>query len=493
MSERSWPTLTVGLCLRLACAGLIQDLSAGAANAQAAPPSGEVASPPTAASDPPPMAAPSQPIAVPRTAEPLEPPPDTFQPEPSKPSAGRIEPAAGPPADQSQMSESANPPDEMDTGDEWGPHMEGLQAGPLTFHLLLQPRYAQTFAEPSTNLRPGYATREDILVRDGDGWSLQRFFFRIGADPEPWVGFKAILDFAKLRGSNVSNVLKQAYARLRPIQGHFDIAAGIFKLPFSILELDPVAEYELTDLGDADNFIKDLGFAGRDIGAEIMVTPLSRPKRLRISVGVFRGHAQDENASPVGAIGMRVESKPWKWLRIGADVVGMPSGATYKQPFETSGKDVLPMPPDPLYPRERRWAAGKAYSADISFAKKHWRIRLEGMLGDRVDVDTRYGARSWMAGWVLVGYKFRAGPIALMPAARAEWLDTDREHSVGGRRELTLGMNVFFSQTVQLLVDVTRTDVANGTPVIEQPLPLPAIPYFDLDNTRVTAQLQLQI
>jgi hypothetical protein len=301
------------------------------------------------------------------------------------------------------------------------------------------------------------------------------------------------LDFAKLRGSDVSNVLKQAYARLRPIVGHLEFAAGIFKLPYSILELDPVAEYELTDLGDADNFIKNLGFAGRDIGAEVMIAPLSKAKRLRISFGAFRGHAEDEHASPLGAIGARVETKPWKWLRIGADVVGMPAGATFKNPFETSGKDILPMPPDPLYPREKRWAAGKAYSADISYAKHHLRVRVEGMLGDRVDIDTRYGARSWMGMWVLVGYKFKAGPIALMPTARAEWLDTDREHSVGGRRELTLGCNIFFSKSVQLVIDATRTDVQSGTPVIEQPLPLPAIPYFDLAHERVTAQLQLQI
>jgi hypothetical protein len=491
MRGRNWSTVSVGLWLHVVCGLLTLALTQSRASAQ-------VVQTPPDATRPPPSAARAEAAALPIDVGSAE--PSTLavspqvEPEPGKPSStDLVEPVAGPPADQSQMSEEANPPEEMSTGDEWGHEAEGLRAGPLTFHLLLQPRYAHTFAEDSTNTRPGYATREDILLRDGDGWSLQRFFFRIGADPEPWVGFKAILDFAKLRGSDVSNVLKQAYARLRPIQGRFEVAAGIFKLPFSILELDPVAEYELSDLGDADNFIKNLGFAGRDIGVEVMVAPLSKPKRLRISFGAFRGHAEDENASPVGSIGLRVESKPWKWLRVGADVVGMPSGATYKQPFETSGKDVLPMPPDPLFPREKRWASGKAYSADVSVTRKHLRIRAEGMLGDRVDVDTRYGARSWMAGWVLVGYKFRAGPIALMPAARAEWLDTDREHKVGGRRELTFGCNIFFSKSVQLVIDVTRTDVANGTPVIEQPLPLPAVPYFDLDHERVTAQLQLQI
>jgi hypothetical protein len=115
------------------------------------------------------------------------------------------------------------------------------------------------------------------------------------------------------------------------------------------------------------------------------------------------------------------------------------------------------------------------------------------MIGDRVDVDMRYGARSFWAAWALVGYKFKTGPIALMPAARAEWLDADREHAVGGRRELTLGCNVIFSKTVQLVADVTRTDVRASTAALEQALPLAAIPYFDLAHERVTAQLQLQI
>jgi hypothetical protein len=398
-------------------------------------------------------------------------------------------PAAAP----AQPPEAAEPVEQIDTGDAWGDEVTGLQAGPLTFHLLLQTRYVHSFAEPSENTRPGYALREDTLARDGDGWDLQRFFFRVGADPEPWLGFKAILDFAKLRGSDVSNVLKQAYVRLRPLPSHIELAVGVFKLPFSILELDPVAEYELSDLGDADTLVKNLGFAGRDVGVEAMIAPLSKSKRLRISFGAFRGHAHDEHASPVGAIGARVESKPIKALRIGADVVGMPYGADYKQPFETSGKDVLPMPPDALYPREKRWAAGKAYSADVTFDAHHLMARAEGMIGDRVDVDTRYGARSFWAAWVLVAYEFQLGTFDLMPAARAEWLDADREHGVGGRRELSLGCSLSFSKRVRLLLDATRTDVQPATAVLEQPLPLAAVPYFELDHTRVTAQLQLQI
>jgi hypothetical protein len=415
------------------------------------------------------------------TPEPVPPPPaaDT--------ALGLLEPAS-PEHDPNAVEH------ESFEGDPWGD--EGgapATAGPLSFRVLLQPRYEHTFAESSKNPRFGYAVREDVLVTDGDGFSLQRFFFRIAAEPTPMLEFKAILDFAKLRGSDVENVLKQAYATLKPLPKRVEIAAGVFKLPYSILELDPVARYELTDLGDADNFIKNLGFAGRDVGVEVMVAPLPKPRHLRLMLGAFRGHAKDEHASPLGAVGARVESKPFKWLRVGADVVGLPFSYSYKQPFETSGKEVLPNPPDPLYPREQRWDSGKAYSADITFTRKRLMLRVEGMLGDRVDVDQRYGARSFMGVWALAAYRFWFGPIRLMPAARIEWLDTDREHSVGVRRAITLGVNVLFSKTVRFVVDVTRTDLEGNTPVIEQPQPLAATPYLDLDNTRVTAQLQLEI
>jgi hypothetical protein len=468
---------------------------------------GQYAAPPPAAESAPPAAAEAAP---PTTTEPpdataaaVASPSSAAAPQPAA-SAPPSTPIVGPPASQtgtppasdvaavSEASPGEAPVGQSFEGDAWGDEPASLVAGPMSLRVLLQTRYRHTFAANSSNTRPGYALREDVLVRDGDGFGLERFFLRIAADPTPLLGFKAILDFSKLRGSDVSNVLKQAYATLRPLPDHIEIAAGIFKLPFSILELDPVARYELSSLGDADDVIKNLGFAGRDVGVEIMLAPLPKPKLLRLMLGAFRGHAKDEHASPVGALGARVESKPWKGLRVGIDVVGMPQGASYKQPFETSNKDVLPMPPDPLYPREQRFDSGKAYSADVTFSRFRLTLRAEGMLGDRVDIDRRYGARSFWAAWAVVAYRFRAGPVRLMPAARIEWLDVDREHAVGRRRLLSLGLNVLFTKTIRLLVDVTHTDVEGNTPVVEQPLPLAVFPYLELDNTRVVAQLQLE-
>ncbi len=376
-------------------------------------------------------------------------------------------------------------------GDPFGDEPGGTQAGPFSFRALLQARYRHTWAEASRNTRPGYALREDTLVRDGDGFQLSRLFLRVASDPLPELGFKTILDFAKL--SNPENVVKQAYASVRPVPKRVEVAIGVVKLPYSTMELDAIAQFELSELGGTDDLIKNLGFAGRDVGATLMVAPLRKPKLLRISLGAYRGHAKDEHASPLGAIGARVESKPLKGLRVGVSAVGMPNSQDYKRPFETSGKDVLPAPPDPLYPREQRWAAGKAYSADVTYDRHRLMLRVEGLLGDRVDVDERYGARSFWSLWALAAYDVKLGNFRFTPALRAEWLDLDREHDVGRRRELSAGVAVPYKKRARFLVDVKRTDTQRGTPFIDSPKPLPAVPYFERDSTRVTAQFQLEL
>ena len=394
--------------------------------------------------------------------------------------------------DKAEHAEEA--PKDSFTGDPFGDDVggaEGAKAGVLNLRVLLQARYRQTLAKPSKNSRPGYALREDVLVHDGDGFDLQRFFLRLGAEPLAELGFKAILDFAKL--SNPENVLKQAYATVRPLPKRVEVAIGILKLPFSTMELDPIARYELSELGATDDLIKSLGFAGRDVGVELMVAPFAKPKLLRVSLGAFGGHAKDEHASPLGAVGARIESKPLKGLRLGIDAVAMPNSQDYKRPFETSGKDVLPNPPDPLYPREQRWAAGKAYSADATFERHHLTLRAEGLLGDRVDVAERYGARSFWAAWALAAYDVHAGWLRFTPVVRAEWLDLDRDHDVGQRRELSGGVGVPYKKKMRLLFDVRRTSVQKGTPVLDSPKPLPAFPYFDRSSTRITAQFQLEL
>jgi hypothetical protein len=46
---------------------------------------------------------------------------------------------------------------------------------------------------------------------------------------------------------------------------------------------------------------------------------------------------------------------------------------------------------------------------------------------------------------------------------------------------------------VRFLVDVTHTGVQANTPVLNQPKPLQATPFLALSNTRLSAQLQLEL
>lgn len=422
----------------------------------------------------------------------MPPPAAAVEPAPAPAAAPAAPPSAADAAPEPKPALKPNHPADSFTGDPFGDDLAGTSlAGPLSFRVLMQTRYRHSYTTASTNARPGYALREDVLARQNDGFELQRLFLRIASDPLPELGFKAILDFAKL--DNPENVLKQAYATLRLIPKRVELAAGILKLPYSTMELDPIARFELSDLGATDDLIKELGFGGRDVGIELMTSPLPKPKLLRVTLGAFRGHAKDERASPLGAIGARIESRPLKGLRLGVDAVGMPQSRDYKRPFDTSGKDVQPMPSDPLYPREQRWAAGKAYSADISYERHHFIFRGEGLIGDRVDTDERYGARSFWAVWALLAYEAHVGRVRFTPVIKAEWLDLDRDHSVGGRRELSAGISFPYKKRVRMLFDVKRTDVEVGTPVIDSPRPLPAVPYFDVDSTRITAQLQVEL
>lgn len=407
------------------------------------------------------------------------------------------EPEPGAPQDGAQADHDLHNPAETPiaqgyVGDAWADDDTPLAVGMFSFRVLLQTRYEHTFAE-SDNPVASLALRENVLARDGDGLSLQRFFLRIAATPNEFIGFKSILDLSKLRGSDVSNVLKQAYMQLSPVPKRLELVAGVFKLPYSILELDPVARFELPNLGQADDLIKNLGFAGRDVGVEVMFAPLPRPRWLRVQLGMFHGHAKDEHSSPFGALGARLESKPIKGLRVGVDVVGMPKSITYKQPFETDSDEVLPNPTDLQYTRAQNWSKGVAYSADVSYTRKYFSVRAEAMLGDRVDIDERYNARSFWSVWGLAAYRFKVGVLGIMPAVRVEWLDTDREHARGGRLELSAALNVLYKKRVRFLLGATHTDVQPNTPVLEQPRPLPGTPYLALDRTRVTFQLQLEI
>jgi hypothetical protein len=239
--------------------------------------------------------------------------------------------------------------------------------------------------------------------------------------------------------------------------------------------------------------MNDLGFTGRDYGVQVIGAPLRKAKRLRLMLGIFRGHAEDEHDSPAGAIAGRIEAKPNKALRFGAGVISHLRSYTYNRPFETSDKDVLPDPPDPLYPAQKRWGRGSAYGLDARFKKKGFMLRGEGVYGDRVDIDRRYGAKHFWNTWAIAAYSIHLDEVKLLPALRGEWLDADVGHGKGGMLTLSGSFTVIAWSRVRFLVDATHMRVQHNTPVLNQPKPLQADPYLALTNTMLTCQLQLEL
>lgn len=366
--------------------------------------------------------------------------------------------------------------------------------GPISIHTLLQVRYAATFAEASRNPRPGYAVSEDIIVHDNDGFRLRRMYLRLLVNPVDWFSSKLVLNFAKFASGSVEYVVRQAYIGVAPVPDHVEFTAGLLQLPFSLMKLTSASRLEVADKGPTSDLATEQGFAGRDLGVSVRVSPLEKRKRLRLTLGAYRGHARDEHASPLGLLGARLTFKPIKGLELGSGVMHHLFDARYKRPFETSDKQELPLPPDPLYPHEKTWSKGTAWGIDASFEHdKRLLVRAEGMWGDRVDADERYGARAFFGAFALISYRFQVGPITLQPALRGEWSDADLDHDVGTRRVYTIAMHVILDQHVRVLLDVIHVDAENSTPVINSPRPLPATPYFELDHTRALCQLQVEI
>jgi hypothetical protein len=375
-------------------------------------------------------------------------------------------------------------------GDPWGDvGSEGL----LTLRALFQARYIQTWARDSDAERESYRVREDWLARQGDGFSLNRIFVRFGSEPSRYLGFKAVMDLGELIENDPEDVLKQAYVTFRPIPKHVEIVAGLFKVPFSILELDASSRFEFAEFGQVNALTGQLNYAGRDIGVQVLVAPLRKAKRLRLTVGAFRGHAENEHASPVGSVGGRIETKPNKHWRFGADVMHHTADVSYRRPFSTSNNDIALDPPDPNFPASRTWKKGTAFSGDFRYKRKGFMLRGEGIYGDRVDYDERYSARTFWAAWGLLAYRIDIGPLRLLPAIRYEWFDANLEQDSGIFSQLTTALSFLFLERVRVILDVTMTDVQDNTPVLNQRNPLQPEPYLALDNVRGTLQLQVEL
>jgi hypothetical protein len=369
-------------------------------------------------------------------------------------------------ADTAQQVVTPEDAPPRDTGDESFGGDDSESTGTYTLRTLIQTRYVRTAPDLGTELEqrleresPEFRSRMKYIdlmregARDNDGLRLERVFLRATANPVRSFGLKMLVDFGELVRKNQKKALKLAFGELRPNKS-ITVTTGLFKIPFSLLELLPIADYEFADVGPTDNLIKDLGIAGRDVGVMVDVAPLHKGQWLHLQAGIFNGD-NDNNQRHVNPaiVAGRITSRPISALRLGVDCAYRTQAVS-----DTDAGNTF-----------EKYAEGGACSADASLSlSHHLSLRGEWLAGKRTDTPVLLplgrGTHNFMAAWLAVVYRLKLSDrMALMPAFRAEWLDQDQPANVGQTTYLTAAMNLEFSPSARLLFDLSRSNVQVGT------------------------------
>ena len=452
------------------------------------PPPGPTPAPPAGAPTPlapvaePPPPPPGPPLGTPpiEPAEPLilgplPPPPlpgeETPETPPAKPDTAVESAVHGAAADEDATEAEEIAPRPNAKGDafgdepELGPKIHGFQ-----FRMLLQTRYTYQF--------------DDNNPLKDNGFALQRAFLRGFVKPNKWLSAKLLVDFAEFAYSNPAQALKQVYGEIHPFK-RLEFTVGLFKRLYGLAELLPIAEWEFADVGTIDSLIQLTQFAGRDVGVMVRGDPLPKRKWLHVYLAAYGGagegaqvsgtsgttHNGPDFAAPSLLLEGRLESRPIKHVTLGLTGAWRPQSAENGDTIE-----------------EAQVTTGRAVAADGTISDSLFVLRGEWLWGDRTDIHTRMDAQTYMGAWGMVAVRFPIDGIILMPAARFEWLDSDRQHPEGYRFLYTGALNVDVSRQLRILLDFTREQMdSRGYPIAS----LPGI--FSKSANIFIAQVQLKI
>lgn len=440
---------------------------------------------------------PQVPASAHAAAAPSQPPSTESQAPAREPSPSEPQTSVRPPASTTQAEASRIAPAEAEEEDDGSSHQatvdgDGAQSsGTLgRFRMLLQLKYTASHADlAGLDSQARVASEQRATIQAQDGYDVQRAFLRYTAQPIKQVEAKMLLDIAEFRHNSPRQSFKLAYLQIHATKRlQFDV--GLMKRTYSLLELLPIADHELADLGPTDSFIKDQGYGGRDIGAIVRYSPLPKRRWLTASVGAFRGDIDEGyDAHPLKLVTARLESYPWKHLRLGVNGAYRPYDNVEMQRLvvdaATGTKD---------YVEVVTLNSGKAYGADATLLFKRLQVRLEGLYGDRTQ-SNRVGSDHFAAGWIVIAPNFEVGQVKFVPAAKVERLDLNPAADGGARTVITGVVGVVPLKHLRIIADVTRTVVDSGQ------LSLNKVPYtsgshivyvVEPSSTRGTLQVQYQ-
>jgi hypothetical protein len=343
------------------------------------------------------------------------------------------------------------------------------------FRFLLQLRYRHSYIDSNQlNSQESLSHAQIGTVKDQDGYDIQRAFLRYTARPSKYIEAKILLDLAELRHNQPRQSVKLAYLQIYPTKRlEFDV--GLLKRTYSLLELLPIAEHELADLGPTDSFIKDQGYGGRDVGAVVRVKPLPERKWMTVSLGAFRGDIDEGyDARPLKLVTMRIEGAVGKHVRIGVNGAYRPYDSVEMQRLTNDAGTKY-------YSEVTTLKSGRAFGADVMFKSKHLHVRAEGLFGDRTEPN-QSGSNHFAAAWIVVAPTFKWGAVRFVPAVKGEILDLNPNVS-GGRRTIgTIVFGVIPIEKLRILADVTRTIVDDGL------LALSKVPWTKGNNTEYAVE-----
>jgi hypothetical protein len=325
-------------------------------------------------------------------------------------------------------------------------------------------------------------------ARERDGFRLRRAFLRFDVDPVDYLHGEVKLDFARLLypddpySEGITQMVRVASAEMTATDW-LAVEAGITEVPFSVLEQFHDTGLEVAEEGPTHELLHRLRVAGSDVGVVVRAVPWKNEKWLDVRAGVFdSGSTGAQSSRAPGLFTVRATSRPIEPVQVGAGVAWRPF------PLDAWWEE--------LRFRYQDFDSGAVFGADVVLSFERFLLRAEWLTGSRTDNDVpiplkqrRGDARTFMSFWGMAALRWPVGTVMLMPAARAEYLDTDREHSdVGGILHLSGAFNVDLSERVRLLADVSRHYVQYGT----RNWSFDLIRY-DTDATIYTLQLQCKL